>query len=111
MRTVEMLAERAGVDTALLERRRPRDRKAELLEFFHRGRLVATHPVLPGKYQLKILPEHGPGAIARNVRQRHSSAISMMNAESRPHPEVEVRDLALYEALARVAAGEEEVRP
>jgi DNA primase len=33
-RTVETLAERAGVDTAPLERRQPRDRKAELLEHF-----------------------------------------------------------------------------
>lgn len=34
VRTVEMLAERAGVDTTPLERRPPRDRKAELLEHF-----------------------------------------------------------------------------
>jgi DNA primase len=34
VRTVETLADRAGVDTAPLAQRRPRDRKAELLEFF-----------------------------------------------------------------------------
>lgn len=34
VRAVEMLAERAGVDTAPLGQRRPRDRKAELLEAF-----------------------------------------------------------------------------
>ena len=34
VRTVEMLADRAGVDTAPLDQRPPRDRKAELLEFF-----------------------------------------------------------------------------
>jgi transposase len=80
--------------------------RGELLEFFHRGRLVATHPVLPGKYQLKILPEHGPGAIARNARQRHSSPISMI-AQSQQQPEVEVRDLALYDTLIPVAVAEE----
>jgi hypothetical protein len=36
VRTIEMLAERAGVDTAPLERRQQRDRKAELLECFFR---------------------------------------------------------------------------
>jgi Toprim-like len=34
VRTVEMLADRAGVDTAPLAQRPPRDRKTELLEFF-----------------------------------------------------------------------------
>jgi hypothetical protein len=63
--------------------------------------------VASGKNQLKILPEHGPGAIARNARQRHSSAISRIYAQGEPHPEVQVRDLALYDALARAAAGEE----
>jgi hypothetical protein len=34
VRTVEMLADRAGVDTTPLRQHAPRDRKAELLEFF-----------------------------------------------------------------------------
>jgi DNA primase len=34
VRTVELLADRAGVDTTPLGQRAPRDRKAELLEFF-----------------------------------------------------------------------------
>lgn len=39
VRTVETLAERAGVDTAPLEHRRPKDRKEELLDqFFERAR-------------------------------------------------------------------------
>ena len=28
-----------------------------------------THPVLGGRHPLRILPEHGPGPIARNAAQ------------------------------------------
>jgi hypothetical protein len=38
-------------------------RRGEQLQVFHRGELVANHPVLSGKYQMRILPEHGPGAV------------------------------------------------
>ena len=31
------------------------------LEMRHRGQVVATHPLLGGRHQLRILPEHGPG--------------------------------------------------
>ena len=62
------------------------------------GREGATHPVIPGNHQFRILPEHGPGAIARTARQRQSTP---HRSESAAHtlPEVEVRDLACYEAL------------
>ena len=67
----------------------------------HRGELVAEHPVLAGRGQLSVLPEHGPGAVARNRRQRHTSprppAASPALDLSR---EVEIRDLAIYEELA-----------
>jgi hypothetical protein len=66
---------------------------------------VAEHPELAGRHQLRILPEHGPGAIARTVRHRHSTAPTR-----RPRgvePVVEVRDLALYDALW----GDTEVAP
>ena len=47
-----------------------------------------------------MLPEHGPGALARNRRQRHASprpAAATPTADlSR---EVEVRDLAIYEQI------------
>jgi hypothetical protein len=49
-------------------------RRGASVEVFYRGTLVATHPVLPGKHQLRILPEHGPGAIARITRQQRSTA-------------------------------------
>lgn len=75
------------------------ERRGDTLCLYHRGKLVATHPVLPVRHQLVILPEHGPGAIARNTRQRRSSPTTT----SRPRPPcdaVEVRDLAVYEQLA-----------
>ena len=49
---------------------RPRD---GVLEMRHRGQVVATHPLLGGRHQLRILPEHGPGPIARNARVRYST--------------------------------------
>jgi transposase len=66
------------------------------LELRHRGALVATHPILPGKYQVCILPEHGPGPIARTQR-----AVRSTPAPPTPPPtaEVEVRDPAWYDAL------------
>jgi Mu transposase-like protein len=67
------------------------------LDVFHRGQHVVTHAVLPGQHQLRILPEHGPGAIARTTRQRPST-LAAAGPPAR-YPEVEVRDLAIYEAL------------
>jgi transposase len=75
-------------------------RGAELL-FFHGDVLVATHAELPGKHQMHILPEHGPGAIARTARQRRSTA-ARGGTRGDAGVEVEIRDLAIYE---RAAAG------
>jgi hypothetical protein len=75
----------------------------EQLQVFHRGELVANHPVLSGKYQMRILPEHGPGAIARNARLRYSTAPGSPPGSSES-TEVQVRDLALYDQLAGVSA-------
>jgi transposase len=80
-------------------------RRAGALRFLHRGGLIAEHPELPGRHQLRILPEHGPGAIARTTRQRRSTGPT-------PHPRgvepiIEVRDLALYDALL----GDSEIAP
>ncbi|HTO23502.1 MAG TPA: IS21 family transposase [Spirochaetia bacterium] len=68
------------------------------LEIFHRGIRVAAHAELLGKHQLRILPEHGPGAIARTARQRRS--LPAAGVPPPAFPEVEVRDLAWYEAVA-----------
>ncbi|MEN9543860.1 MAG: hypothetical protein RLZZ598_693, partial [Pseudomonadota bacterium] len=66
----------------------------------HRGQVVAEHPVLTGRSQLAMLPEHGPGAVARNVRQRHSTPRMRTGLED--GREVEVRDLVIYEQLSGV---------
>jgi hypothetical protein len=56
--------------------------------------------VLAGRGQISVLPEHGPGAVARNRRQRHASP---RPAAATPTADlsrvVEVRDLAIYEQI------------
>jgi len=73
-------------------------RREGQIEISHRGKLVAAHPELIGRYQLAILPEHGPGAVARNARQRYATP-SVPAAAAGPLPSVEIRDLACYDAL------------
>jgi transposase len=73
-------------------------RQAGQLVMFHRGARVAEHPELRGRHQLRILPEHGPGASARTARRVPSTRPSLPPARD-PLLEVEVRDLALYEAV------------
>jgi len=63
----------------------------------HRGAVVAEHAVLGGRAQLGVRPEHGPGAAARNARQRYAAPRAAVAAE--PAGDVEVRELALYERL------------
>jgi len=64
----------------------------------HRGAVVAEHAVLAGRAQLSVRPEHGPGAAARNARQRFARSAQSMAPD--PAPVVEVRDLAVYEEIA-----------
>src|SRR5881628_1176391 len=76
-------------------------RRGDRLHITHRGSLVAEHEEVIGKYQLRIRPEHGPGAIARTARR---VASSLPSARGRPAlPEVEIRDLAIYEVLGAAA--------
>ncbi|MGH8702596.1 MAG: IS21 family transposase, partial [Burkholderiales bacterium] len=70
----------------------------------HQGRLVAEHPVLAGRYQLSVHPAHGPGAIARNARKRFGTPAAPAARLAAPLPEVELRDLAVYEQLFGLAA-------
>jgi transposase len=64
----------------------------------HQGRVVARHPRLAGKHDMLICPEHGPGASARNARQRHRHAAEVVNRWVGPD-EVEIRDLSVYEGV------------
>lgn len=72
-------------------------RRNGTLRIVHRGTLVAEHTELAGKHQFRILPEHGPGACARTTRQRSSTPPGTRPGAS--PPVVEIRDLAVYEAL------------
>jgi transposase len=71
-------------------------RRGGQLEVQHRGTIVATHTLLPGKYQVVILPEHGPGPIARTQRRVRSTPAP---PRAQVAADVEVRDLAWYDAV------------
>ena len=65
----------------------------------HLGAVVAEHAVIAGRGQFGVKPEHGPGAAARNARQRHSAPHGCAATPPDLSREVEVRELALYEQL------------
>jgi len=72
----------------------------------HRGAVVAEHAVREGRYGLVVNPEHGPGAIARNTRQRHADRVMLDVQESDAGERfavVEQRDLAIYEQMLEAA--------
>lgn len=72
----------------------------------HRGVVVAEHSVLAGRGQLSVRPDHGPGAAARNKRQKFSAPNLPSAAAVDLSREVEVRDLAVYERLGTSALEE-----
>jgi hypothetical protein len=74
-------------------------RRGGRLQIVHGGGLVAEHDELTGKYQVHIRPEHGPGAIARTTRRGRATVFPDSARRGAP-PEVEIRDLAIYETLA-----------
>lgn len=79
-------------------------RQGDVLAILHRGDVVARHRVLAGQHQMAILPEHGPGVLARIVRQRRST-LPEHRRPPLPPPEVEHRDLACYEAVCHPGGG------
>ena len=78
------------------------ERRGELLVIWARGQAVAQHPLVAGRHQVRLLPEHGPGAIARTQRRPHPNDAPGASRWAGPE-EVEIRDLALYEQLAAPA--------
>lgn len=67
----------------------------------HRGQVVAEHPMLAGRAQLSVQPEHGPGALARNGRQRFADVGTRAPSLGSTLQDVQVRDLAVYDQLLR----------
>lgn len=65
----------------------------------YQSNLVAEHPVLVGRHQLNVLPEHGPGAVARNTRKRFAEVLLPAPRAVPLVGPVEVRDLALYDQM------------
>jgi transposase len=97
---VSFESNRYSVPCALIGQTVAVQRQGDQVLIFHREQLVAAHPLLPGKYQTAIRPEHGPGAVARNPRRVHATgALGAGGHRPPPFPEVEIRDLALYERL------------
>jgi hypothetical protein len=72
----------------------------------HRGVLVAEHALLPGRHQLSVKPEHGPGAASRNARTRYADTARLVGAAPAAGERlvlVEQRDLAVYEQMLEAA--------
>lgn len=80
------------------------ERRDGQVRIHHRGKLVATHAELSGRHGLVVLPEHGPGAVARNARLRRTTSAASPFTGGREAIAVEERDLATYEFVA--AGGE-----
>ena len=73
--------------------------REEEVRIYHRGRVVAEHPLCHGQHTLAIQPEHSPGAAARNARTRYANA--RPGAPCDPLAvDVKVRDPTVYDTLA-----------
>lgn len=103
---VSVATNRYSVPFRFIGQRVEVQQRGDTVHIFHRDQVIAMHPVLPGPHQLRILPEHGPGAIARLPRQRRST-LSEPTPRAAAQPEVEIRDLAWYEAVCGSAAAQE----
>lgn len=101
---VSLDTNRYSVPFRLIGRTVEVQRRAGRLIVRYQGRVVAEHAELPGRYQVQVLPEHGPGAIARNPRQPRLYAVDRPQQGSQAIA-VEIRDLAIYEACVAQAGG------
>ncbi len=103
---VSFQANRYWVPFSLVGKTVEVQRQGEEVHLFHRDQLVARHQLLAGKHRLAILPEHSPGAIVRNTRSRRSATLTH-RLHPGVQPEVEIRDLEIYEQLGGHFATEE----
>lgn len=97
---VSIDANRYSVPFGLIGKTVQVTREGERWVIRHGGKVVAEHPMLAGRAQLSVKPEHGPGALSRNQRQRFAQGGDRAAGTDR-HAErdVQVRDLAVYEQL------------
>jgi hypothetical protein len=95
---VSLDTNRYSVPFALLGQTVEVERRGGEVKIFQRGQLVVAHPELTGRYQMRVLPEHGPGASARNQRLRRPTPAGPTR-RSDLGQEVEIRDLGAYERL------------
>jgi len=95
---VSSATNRYSVPVHLIGERVEVQRCGKTVHIFYRNQEIATHSMLSGTHQFRILLEHSPGAIARTTRQRRST-VSGASAVTRMLPEVEICDLACYKAV------------
>jgi hypothetical protein len=69
----------------------------DTLHVYAQGQLIATHPRQAARYQSLVAPVHIAGLPGGPVMVPRPRLVA-------PFPDVEVRDLAIYEALAEVEA-------
>ena len=100
---VSLATNRYSVPFTLIGQTVDVQRTAGEIHIRHRGQTVAVHPEVAGQHQVRILPAHGPGPSARNARTRSSTPPPRTGQAALP--EVEVRDLAVYDAVATCAGG------
>jgi transposase len=95
---VSLDTNRYSVPFALIGQTVEIERRGGEVKIFQRGQLVVAHPELTGRYQMRVLPEHGPGASARNQRLRRPTPAGTTR-RSDLGQDVEIRDLGAYERL------------
>lgn len=71
----------------------------ERLKFYSNGVEIADHPLLGGRYQTHVVPAHYEGIQSFPRRANPPEGQASVSLWQEQAQEVEVRDLALYEAL------------
>jgi len=102
---VNLDTNRYSVPFRLIGRTVQVQRKAGRVRITYQSAVVAEHEELLGHHQMRLLPEHGPGAIARNPRQPRLRQVDRPQRTWADDLSVEVRDLAVYDAWAAQAGG------
>lgn len=96
---VSLDTNRYSVPFRLIGRTVQVQRQAGRVLITYQGAVMAEHEELLGRHQMRLLPEHGPGAIARNPRQPRLARTEPPRTAWADVP-VEVRDPAVYDALS-----------